>query len=225
MTRPLRIQFAGAFYHVTSRGDRLCPIYLDDTDRLEWQNVLALVCERHHFVIHGFCQMGNHYHLLVETIEANLSQGMRQLNGLYTQRFNKRHEFVGHLFQGRYKAILVQKESYLLELHRYIVLNPVRAQLVASPDEWRWSSHHYLLDEAVPPSWLARDSVLSQLALSTLAQSSTTAALLRQEWERSIRSEKPRIRFCWGTKPLFQRIGNHRYQRNSKPHQGRSEEP
>ena len=162
MTRPLRLEFAGALYHVTSRGDRRGAIYRDDTDRPAWQEVLALVCERYHFVVHSFCQMSNHYHLLVETVEANLSQGMRQLNGVYTQHFNRRHKLVGHVLQGRYKAILVQKETYLLELARYIVLNPVRAHMVTSPDEWYWSSHHYFLGGAAPPCWLACGWLLSQ---------------------------------------------------------------
>ncbi|MNM39927.1 Transposase IS200 like protein [compost metagenome] len=162
MTRPLRLEFSGALYHVTSRGDRRGAIYRDDTDRLAWQKVLEHVCERHHFIVHSFCQMSNHYHLLVETVEANLSQGMRQLNGVYTQHFNRRHKLVGHVLQGRYKAILVQKENYLLELARYIVLNPVRAHMVASPDNWYWSSHHYVLDDAMPPCWLTRDWLLSQ---------------------------------------------------------------
>ena len=162
MTRPLRLEFPGALYHVTSRGDRRGAIYRDDTDRLAWQKVLVLVCERHHFVVHSFCQMSNHYHLLVETVEANLSQGMRQLNGVYTQHFNRRHKLVGHVLQGRYKAILVQQEKYLLELARYIVLNPVRAHMVVSPDAWPWSSHRYFLDDATPPCWLARDWLLSQ---------------------------------------------------------------
>ncbi|MGK5061002.1 transposase [Janthinobacterium sp. LB3P112] len=157
MTRPLRLEFAGALYHVISRGDRRGAIYRDDTDRLAWQEVLELVCERHHFVVHSFCQMSNHYHLLVQTVDANLSQGMRQLNGVYTQHFNRRHKLVGHVLQGRYKAILVQKENYLLELARYIVLNPVRAHMVTSPDDWYWSSHHYVLDDAMPPCWLTRD--------------------------------------------------------------------
>ena len=133
MARPLRLEFAGALYHVTSRGDRREDIYLDDGDRQDWLAVLAHVCERFNWVVHAYCQMTNHYHLLVETVDGNLSQGMRQLNGLYTQRFNRRHRQVGHLFQGRYKAILVQKEAHLLELSRYVVLNPVRAGMVALP--------------------------------------------------------------------------------------------
>src|SRR4051812_12351362 len=124
MTRPLRLEFSGAVYHVTSRGDRQQTIYQDDADRVAWLEILGLVCVRFNFVIHSFCQMTNHYHLVVETADGNLSQGMRQLNGRYSQHFNRRHQLVGHLFQGRYKAILVQKESYLRELIRYVALNP-----------------------------------------------------------------------------------------------------
>lgn len=161
MTRPLRLEFPGALYHVTSRGNRHKTIYHHDSDRRLWLEVLAHVCERHHFVIHSFCQMTNHYHLLVETVEANLSRGMRQLNGLYSQQINRRHELAGHLFQGRYKAILVQKESYLLEVSRYIVLNPLRAKMVSTLDEWQWSSHHFLTRAKQSPSWFERDWLLS----------------------------------------------------------------
>lgn len=162
MTRPLRLEFPGALYHVTSRGNRSKPIYHHDSDRRLWLDVLGQVCERHNFVIHSFCQMTNHYHVLLETVEANLSRGMRQLNGLYSQSVNRQHELVGHLFQGRYKAILVQKESHLLEVCRYIVLNPLRASMVSSPEEWQWSSHHYLIGAKAPPRWFARDWLLSQ---------------------------------------------------------------
>jgi len=106
--------------------------------------------------------MTNHYHLLVETVDSNLSGGMRQLNGLYTQRFNRRHGLVGHLFQGRYKAILVQKEVYLLELTRYIVLNPLRANMVESLEDWRWSSDPFITGQAAPPSWLDTEWWLGQ---------------------------------------------------------------
>jgi REP element-mobilizing transposase RayT len=145
MVRPLRLEFAGALYHVTARGDRREPIYMDDEDRRQWLRVLDEVCRRFNWVIHAYCQMTNHYHLVVETLDANLSKGMRQLNGVYTQRFNRRHGLVGHLFQGRYKAILVQKENYLLELSRYVVLNPVRAGMVKKPADWPWSSFGAML--------------------------------------------------------------------------------
>jgi putative transposase len=162
MTRPLRLDFPGALYHVTSRGDRCGPIYRDDSDRRTWLKVLALACERHHCVIHSFCQMTNHYHLMIETVEPNLPQCMRQLNGLYSQLFNRRHRLVGHMFQGRYKAILVQKDSYLLELSRYIVLNPVRANIVQSLDDWQWSSHRYFVGDSAPPDWLECSWLLSR---------------------------------------------------------------
>ncbi len=115
---------------MTSRGDKREDIYLDEDDREVWLEVLGRVCERFNWVVHACCQMTNHYHLLVETVDGNLSKGMRQLNGIYTQRFNRHHGMVGHLYQGCYKAILIQKENYLLELTRYVVLNPVRVSMV-----------------------------------------------------------------------------------------------
>jgi len=120
------------------------------------------VCERFNWVVHAYCQMTNHYHVLVETIEGNLSAGMRQLNGVYTQRFNRRHKLAGHLFQGRYKAILVQKDAHLLELSRYIVLNPVRARMVDTPGEWPWSSFTAYFNEKSTPPWIDTDWLLSQ---------------------------------------------------------------
>jgi putative transposase len=169
MTRPLRLQFPGALYHVTSRGNRRSLIYRDDADRTAWLEVLALVCDRHHCIVHSFCMMSNHFHLMIETVEPNLSQAMRQLNGMYSQYFNQRHHTVGHLFQGRYKAILVQKESYLLELSRYIVLNPLRAGMVTSLHAWPWSSYQYYVSDRPAPGWLERDWVLSQFGNSRTA--------------------------------------------------------
>ncbi len=162
MTRPLRLEFPGALYHITSRGDRQKAIYFDDQDREAWLSILALVCRRFNFVVHAYCQMTNHYHVLLETVEGNLAQGMRQLNSIYSQDFNRRHHLVGHVFQGRYKAILVQKECYLLELARYIVLNPVRAGIVNRAEDWPWSSHTALIAAGAVPAWLETDWLLSQ---------------------------------------------------------------
>lgn len=161
MARPLRLEYPGALYHVTARGDRREDIFFQDEDRTEFLSVLGVVCERFNWIIHAYCQMNNHYHLLLETVDGNLWRGMRQLNGVYTQRFNRRHGLVGHLFQGRYKAILVQKDAYLLELARYVVLNPVRARMVLDPAEWPWSSYPVIIGEAPVPDWL--DGERSQL--------------------------------------------------------------
>jgi len=141
MSRPLRLEYAGALYHITSRGDRREAIYENDQDRVAFNSVLNVVCDTYNWVCHTYCQMDNHYHLLIETPDANLSKGMRQLNGVYTQTYNRTHGRVGHVFQGRYKAILVEKENYLLELSRYIELNPVRAGMVQSVSDWPWSSY------------------------------------------------------------------------------------
>ena len=116
MSRPLRLELSGGLYHVTSRGARSEDIYLDDADREIWLDTVAHCCERYNRAIHAWCQLSNHYHRVVETAEANLSAGMRQLNGVCTQKVNRRHHRVGHVFQGRYKAILVERESCLLEL-------------------------------------------------------------------------------------------------------------
>ena len=160
MARPLRIEFEGALYHVTSRGDRQEDIYLNNNDRAAFLDILAKVCERFNWGVHAYCLMSNHYHLLIETPEANLSQGMRQLNGVYTQRFNRSNKRVGHVFQGRYKAILVQKEPYLLELARYIVLNPVRAEMVRTAKDWPWSSYRATAGLKKNETWLVVDWLL-----------------------------------------------------------------
>jgi REP element-mobilizing transposase RayT len=161
MARPLRIEFAGALYHLTSRGDRREDIFLDDADRVMFLEVLAEVCDRFRWICHAYCLMSNHYHLVIETRESTLSQGMRQLNGVFTQRSNRRHGRVGHVFQGRYKAIIVQKDTYLLELARYVVLNPVRAGMVRSARDWPWSSYRATAGWSEVPDWLSVDWLLS----------------------------------------------------------------
>lgn len=164
MARPLRIEFAEAFCRVTSRGDGREDIYLSDADRSLWLGVFGDVCRRFNWVYHAYCLMSNHYHLLIETLEPNLSMGMRQLNGVYTQRFNRKHNRVGHVFQGRYKAILVDKDAYMLELARYIVLNPVRAGMVRRAEDWPWSSYRATRGMEAKQEWLQVDWLLSGFA-------------------------------------------------------------
>jgi len=164
MARPLRIEFRGALYHITSRGDRREAIYEDDTDRHMFLDILAEVVERFNWLCHAYCLMSNHYHLVIETPDGNLSKGMRHLNGVYTQASNRRHLRDGHLFQGRFKGIIVDQDSYLLELTRYVVLNPVRAKLVKAPGDWPWSSYGAMVGEVKAPQWLATDGLLAQFA-------------------------------------------------------------
>jgi len=164
MTRPLRLELSGGLYHVTSRGDGRENIYLTDADRQAWLDVMAQVCHRFNWVCHAWCQMSNHYHIVIETPETNLSQGMRQLNGVYTQYLNRAHKRVGHVFQGRYKAIIVERDSYLLELARYVVLNPLRANMVERLEQWPWSSYAASCGQATVPDWLQVDWVLGQFA-------------------------------------------------------------
>ncbi len=164
MARPLRIEYPGALYHLTTRGNARADIFEDNLDREKYLEILASVVRKYRWICHGFCLMGNHYHLLVETPEGNLCRGMRQLNGLYTQTFNRRHRRVGHLFQGRYKSILVEKDSYLLQLSRYVVLNPVKAGMVKVPEDWEWSSYQATAGLTTAPDCLSTDWILAQFS-------------------------------------------------------------
>lgn len=161
MSRQLRIEYAGALYHITSRGNAQESIYRDDADRTEFLLILSKTCNRFNWYCHAYCLMGNHYHLMIETKQANLSKGMKHLNGSYTQFFNRTHKRIGHVYQGRFKAILVEKNSYLLELSRYIVLNPVRARMVKSAQDWPWSSYRATTGMINAHTCLSTDWLLS----------------------------------------------------------------
>ena len=161
MSRPLRIEFEGALYHVSSRGDGEKEIYRNDLDRQNFMSVLFKVCKRFNWLIYAYCLMGGDYQLLIETPDRNLSQGMRQLNGVYTQQFNRNHDSTGHVFQGRYKSVIVQQDSYLLELSRDIVLKPVKECVVDSAKDWPWSSYRASCGMADTPHWLKTDRLLS----------------------------------------------------------------
>lgn len=160
MSRPLRIEYPGAVYHITARGNQRAPIFLDESDRTTFLSILDEAYQRYNWACYAYCLMDNHYHLVIEAVDGILSLGMALLNGKYTQRFNLRHNMVGHVFQGRFKAILVEKKSYLLELIRYVLMNPVRARMVDSPDQWKYSSYPAILGHASSPGFLARDWIL-----------------------------------------------------------------
>jgi len=160
MSRPLRIEYPGALYHLTARGNSRDDIFLNDEDRHCFLQLFGEEIVQQGWICYAYCLMDNHYHLLVETPEGNLVCGMRRLNGRYTQSFNHRHGHVGHVFQGRYKSILVEKDAYLLELSRYIALNPVRAGMVASPDSYAWSSYQGCAGLTASPDWFASELLM-----------------------------------------------------------------
>ena len=160
MARPLRIIFPGAFYHVTSRGNEHKNVYKSNRDREKFLEYLGSASERYKAIIHAYCLMDNHYHLLVETPTGNLPQIMQHINGAYTTYFNVKRKRSGHLFQGRYKAILVAIDEYAKELSRYIHLNPIRAEVVEIPENYDWSSYKFYIGKQKPPEWLYRDFIL-----------------------------------------------------------------
>jgi REP element-mobilizing transposase RayT len=148
-------------YHALARGNEKSAIFLNDDDCGIFLELLNRVASRHRWRLWAYCLMPNHYHLLVETMEPTLARGMRDLNGSYAQLFNRSHDRVGHLFQGRYKSLLVDREAYLLEVARYIVLNPVRARLCSAPGDWRWSSYRASMETAVDGPALAAAELLA----------------------------------------------------------------
>ena len=167
MARPLRIEYSGAIYHVTARGNARGDIYLQDRDRTAFLELLGKVCGRYRWSCYAYCLMTNHYHLILETAEPNLSRGMRQLNGSYSQTFNRHHRRVGHLFQGRFKSILIDRDGYLLEAIRYVILNPVRAHMTKAAGQYPWSSYRQMIGKSAVPEWLNKDWVLSQYGVRT----------------------------------------------------------
>ena len=169
MSRPLRLEFAGALYHVTARGNAREDIFRDDEDRTAFLELLGREITQQRWRLYAYCLMDNHYHLLIETPEPNLTRGMQRLNQVYTQRFNRRHRRVGHVLQGRYKAIVVDKDSYFKELIRYVVLNPVRAKMVRLPERWAWSSYRATAGLGTVPPWLAVDDARGQFGGSGAA--------------------------------------------------------
>jgi REP element-mobilizing transposase RayT len=164
MARPLRIEYPGAFYHVTSRGNEQKDIFKSLRDREKFQEYLGTATTRYGAAIHAYCLMSNHYHLLLETPEGNLSQIMRHINGAYTTYFNVKRKRAGHLFQGRYKAILVEADEYLVELSRYIHLNPVRVGIVERPEQYRWSSYTSYTGQSKSPEWQKTGFILGCFA-------------------------------------------------------------
>ena len=160
MARPLRIEYIGALYHITARGNERKPIYREEGDYQKFLDILSELPQRYGVIIHGYVLMGNHYHLLIETPLGNITRVMHYLNATYTGYFNKKYNRVGHLFQGRYKGYLIEKERYLVSVSKYIHLNPVRAKMVKRPEEYRWSSYGEYMRKK--NGWLSCEWILGQ---------------------------------------------------------------
>ncbi len=179
VSRPLRIEFPGAVYHVTARGNRREAIFVDDVDRTRLLEVLAHGLERFDAQAFAYCLLDNHYHFVLRTRQANLSRLMRHVNGVYTQDFNRRHAKVGHLFQGRFKSVLVDRDAYLAEVCRYVELNPVRSGMVEEVGDWVWSSYRVHVGLAPSPAWLDTAELHGYLLghEATIADHTRTAAV------------------------------------------------
>ncbi len=167
MARALRTNFPGAIHHVTSRGNERRPIFVDDRDREMFLQFLGQAVVRFGWSVSAYVLMTNHFHLLVQTPEPNLSRGMHWLNTAYVVWFNRRHERSGHLYGGRFKAFLIEKESYFTAVLRYVVLNPVRANMVARPESYRWSSYRATAGLETAPDWLDTSTALAAFAPDT----------------------------------------------------------
>ncbi len=170
MSRPLRIEYPGAWYHLMNRGRRGDTVFEDHEDCELFISLLKEAADLWDVHISAFCLVSNYYHILAQTPQGNLARFMRHLNGVYTQRYNRLHEYDGQLFRGRYKSILVEEDSHLLQLIRYIHLNPVRAGIVKTPDQYLWSSHHGYLSAETQWDWLYKDFVFSMLTANKKKQ-------------------------------------------------------
>jgi len=190
VARPLRIEYTGAFYHITSRGNERKEVFKSQRDREKFLFYLESATERYGAIIHVYCLMDNHYHLLIETPVGNLSQIMHHINGAYTTYFNAKRERSGHLFQGRYKAILIEADEYAKELSRYIHLNPVRAGVAENPEEYKWSSCMYYTVKKNAPGWLERGFILGyfgkKLAVSMKSYRDFIHAVMDQAYENPL---------------------------------------
>jgi len=186
MARPLRVEYPGAVYHITSRGNRRARVFINERDRKVFLDILDKANRRYETRCHAYCLMDNHYHLVLETIRANLSEAMRLINGVYTQTFNRLYQKAGHVFQGRYKAILIQRDAHLLEASRYVVVNPVRAGIVNKAENWGWSSYRATAGLVKAERCLTTSWILSQF------DDNPVAAMTKY---REFVSEAPRGRF------------------------------
>ena len=210
MARPLRIEYANAWYHILNRGRRGERVFADSQDYVKFIDVLVDTCEQWNLRVAAYCLMPNHYHLLVQTPDANISRCMRHIDGVYTQRFNRRYECDGSLFRGRYKSILVEADSYLLTLVRYIHRNPLKAGLTRRLSGYPWSSHKGYLSRARKWDWLNKDPVLSMLSKSKAEQVKSYRQFISAEDDRVDEVRRVLERKKWpsilGTKSFINKV-------------------
>lgn len=197
MGRPLRIEYAGALYHITSRGNERKRIFLDDRDRKRFLGILKDYHDRYGILIHSYVLMDNHYHLILETPKGNLLKIMHGLNGGYTGYFNRKYGRSGHLFQGRYKGIIIDKDSYLVPLSRYVHLNPVRAKVVERPEQYRWSSYSGYIGKGEEFEWVEYSWILSQFGRGRIRARRKyreyTEEALKKRVERPLKSLRSQV--------------------------------
>jgi REP element-mobilizing transposase RayT len=230
MARKLRVEYPGAMYHVMNRGDRREPIFQDDKDRLGFLAALDEVCQKTGWQVHAYCLMPNHFHLVLETPQANLVSGMKWLLGTYTSRFNRRHKLFGHLFSGRYKALIVDGSGtgYLKTVCDYVHLNPARAKLLEPTKKlatWPWSSlRSYLLPRRKRPKWLRVDRLLGEHGIPNDTPAGGRAFGQRMELRRAAEDDPAQLKalqrgWCLGDKAfreellaqMSQQMGEHHY--------------
>ena len=208
MSRPLRIEFPDAWYHVLNRGRRRESIFRDTKDYQTFLQTVQETCEFWHLRVAAYCLLSNHYHLLVQTPNANLSRCMRHIDGVYTQRFNRRHGHDGPLFRGRYKALLIEADPYLLQLVRYIHRNPVEAGLTQTLEDYPWSSHQGYLSRSSKWKWLYKDLVWEMLAANSSARIEAYRKFVLQEDSKELRQffSRKRWPFFLGSEQFIARV-------------------
>ncbi len=209
MSRPLRIEYESAWYHTMNRGRRQEEIFRNDQDFMLFKDLLKESTELWGVNICAYTLMPNHYHLLVQTPQANLSRFMRHLNGIYTQRFNRYHKTDGSLFRGRYKSILIGEVNYLLDLIRYIHFNPCKAKLVESPEEYKWSSYRAYINNSNSDKWLRSDLILDMLKIGKRS-GEKVRELVRDDASEDLYSffDKKNMPSLLGSKKFVDRIRN-----------------
>lgn len=216
MARPLRIEYAGACSYVAAAGNADATIAEDDLDYVAFYGVLANVIARFGWQIFAYCVMPRRYHLVVETPAPNLSRGMRELNGVYTQRYNARYGRRGHLFQGRYKSIVMDRDAYLLPVSRCIAFEPVRNDLVRRPEQWRWSSYRALIGRANGPPWLAHEPILSHFSRQAGEARRAYQAYVEEDPESDVWSQVRHQAFL-GDEPFVQAARRHALAGSTSP--------